>query len=84
MAPSLDRCIDKGEVYLSTTGRVLGSTSSQILGVVLSGEIVIEVLVFFPGENCIVGFEFVFFKECLVSVVDGSARRRVVRGAEIC
>lgn len=69
MAPSFDWCIDRGEVYLSTTGRVLGSTSSQVLWVVLSGEIIIEVQVFFLSENCIVGLEFVFVKKCLVSVV---------------
>lgn len=69
MAPSLDWCIDRGEVYLSTTGGVLGSTSSQVFGVVLGGEIVIKEPVFFLSKNCVVGLEFVFFKKCLVSVV---------------
>lgn len=76
--------MSQDKAYLSAAGRVLGSTSSKVLRVVLGSDIIVEEQVFFLSENCVVGLELVLVEKFLVSVVKNSVRNRITVGAGAC
>jgi hypothetical protein len=50
-------------LYLCTTDGVLSCSTGDVVDFIFAHQLVVEGHMFFFGENCIVGFDVVFFED---------------------